>query len=413
MSPDAWHGATVRSAAIAHGVLEGIELDPAFDWSQVVVATAADIPGKNAIALIEDDQPALVAIGAKVMHHDEAIAVVAAPTRALAFEAKRAIRPRVRPLPAIFTVDDALAVDKQLLYGVDNIFKQFLVRKGHTDDAAFEVAIAGAAQVVDGSYYTSPQEQMYIEPQAMMAEWRDGRCFIVGARCKVRTYVHKAMKVLLGCDGDGVVITQSVTGGGFGGKEEYPSMLAAHVAVLARRAGRAVKMTYDRDEDIAATTKRHPAFIHPSPRGGCGRRAGRDRRRLRHGWRRVRDAVAGRWPCRAACCTRRARIAARLVRAYAAAWWRRTTRRTARSAASARPQTTFAYERQIQKLARLRGENALALRSRLALRERRHDRDRPAARRVGRHRRGCSARSRRARARRRPAPIRATRRVEG
>jgi CO/xanthine dehydrogenase Mo-binding subunit len=69
------------------------------------------------------------------------------------------------------------------------------------------------------------------------------------------------MKVFLGVGADGVVITQSVTGGGFGGKEEYPSMLAAHVATLAKVAGRAVKMVYDRDEDIAATTKRHPAIV--------------------------------------------------------------------------------------------------------------------------------------------------------
>src|SRR3954468_16454839 len=69
------------------------------------------------------------------------------------------------------------------------------------------------------------------------------------------------MKALLACEPDGVVIAQSVTGGGFGGKEEYPSMIAAHVALLAHKAGRAVKMVYDRDEDIAATTKRHPCRI--------------------------------------------------------------------------------------------------------------------------------------------------------
>src|SRR4051794_5707023 len=96
----AWHGATVRSA-VAHGVLEAIDLDPAFDWSAVVVVTAADIWGKNAIALIEDDQPALVPIGGRVMHRDEAIALVAAPSRALAFAAARAVVPRIRPLPAV------------------------------------------------------------------------------------------------------------------------------------------------------------------------------------------------------------------------------------------------------------------------------------------------------------------------
>src|SRR6478735_5074645 len=111
-APGVWYGATVRSA-VPHGVLEAIDLDPGFDWSNVVVATAADIPGKNVIALIEDDQPALVAVGAKVMHVDEAIALVAAPTKALAMAAAKAVQPRVRTLPAVFTVEDSLAVTQK------------------------------------------------------------------------------------------------------------------------------------------------------------------------------------------------------------------------------------------------------------------------------------------------------------
>ncbi|HEX7839876.1 MAG TPA: hypothetical protein VF469_20510, partial [Kofleriaceae bacterium] len=122
-APGAWHGATVRSA-VAHGVLEAIELDPdfgsAFDGSEICVVTAADIPGKNVIALIEDDQPALVPIGGRVMHADEPLALVAAPTRALAFAAARAVRPRIVPRPAVFDVDAALAAAEPL-YGDRNV----------------------------------------------------------------------------------------------------------------------------------------------------------------------------------------------------------------------------------------------------------------------------------------------------
>jgi CO/xanthine dehydrogenase Mo-binding subunit len=361
-APGAWHGATVRSK-IAHGVLEAIDRDPAFDWSQVVVATAADIPGRNVIALIQDDQPALVAIGAPVMHVDEAIALVAAPTRELAFAAMRAIVPRVRPLPAIFTVEDALA-KRELLYGTDNIFKQFLIRKGHADDAAFEAAIAKAAHVIEGNYYTSPQEQMYIEPQAMMAEWKGGICNIVGSmQCPY--YVHKAMKAFLGVERDGVVITQSVTGGGFGGKEEYPSMLAAHVATLAKVAKRPVKMVYDRDEDIAATTKRHPAFTkHRLAVDAAGEIIAIDVDCVMDGGAYLtlspvvlsRGVLHAAGPYRCPVTRVRGRVVATnhpphgAFRGFGA------------------PQTTFAYERQIQKLARLRGEDPLALRKRLALR---------------------------------------------
>src|SRR3990167_1987391 len=101
-APGAWYGATVRST-IAHGVLEAIDLDPGFDWSQVVVATATDIPGANHITLIENDQVALVPIGGHVMHVDEAVALVAAPTKELAMAAAKAVKPRIKALPAVFT----------------------------------------------------------------------------------------------------------------------------------------------------------------------------------------------------------------------------------------------------------------------------------------------------------------------
>ena len=58
---------------------------------------------------------------------------------------------------------------------------------------------------------------------------------------------------------DKVRVVQMETGGAFGGKEEYPSMIAAHAALLAIKCGRPVKIIYDRMEDMAATTKRHPS----------------------------------------------------------------------------------------------------------------------------------------------------------
>jgi CO/xanthine dehydrogenase Mo-binding subunit len=244
------------------------------------------------------------------------------------------------------------------------VFKQFLIRKGHATDAELDAAFAGAAQVIEGTYATSPQEQMYIETQAMMASWHDGRCHIVGSmQCPY--YVHKAMKPLLACDADGVVITQSVTGGGFGGKEEYPSMLAAHVALLAHKAGKQVKMVYDRDEDIAATTKRHPCWTtHRLAVDAAGEIVAIDVDVVMDGGAYLtlspvvlsRGVLHAAGPYRCPVVRVRGRVVATnhpphgAFRGFGA------------------PQTTFAYERQMQKLARLRGEDPLALRKRLALR---------------------------------------------
>ena len=72
-------------------------------------------------------------------------------------------------------------------------------------------------------------------------------------------YVHKALVPLFGLAENKVRVIQTETGGGFGGKEEYPSMIAAHAALLAWKSGKPVKIIYDRQEDMAATTKRHPS----------------------------------------------------------------------------------------------------------------------------------------------------------
>jgi CO/xanthine dehydrogenase Mo-binding subunit len=257
-APDALHGRTVRSAC-AHGVLRAIRLDPAFDWSDVVVVTAQDIPGKNVVALIVDDQPCLVAVGQRIRHWDEAVALVAAPTKAKAAAALKAITLDVEPLPTVLTTDEALAGKVLLGDGDTNVFKEILIEQGDV-----EAALAKADVVIEGTYVTGAQEQMYIEPQGMLARW-DGpddapTCRVIGSlQCPY--YVHKALKVLLGLPDHRVVITQATTGGGFGGKEEYPSMIAGHAALLSRKARRPVKVVYERDEDVAATTKRHPAFM--------------------------------------------------------------------------------------------------------------------------------------------------------
>jgi CO/xanthine dehydrogenase Mo-binding subunit len=133
--------------------------------------------------------------------------------------------------------------------------KRIEIRKGDV-----EAALARAARIVEGEYRTGAQEHVYIEPQGMLAWEEDGVLFIKGSlQCPY--YVHKAALRALDRDADGVRIVQAPTGGGFGGKEEYPSMIALHAALLAMKAGRPVKIVYDRGEDMEATTKRHPSIV--------------------------------------------------------------------------------------------------------------------------------------------------------
>ena len=107
---------------------------------------------------------------------------------------------------------------------------------------------------------TGAQEQLYIETNGVIAKAGDTRAGVtVWGSMQCPFYVLKALVALTGLPEESIRVIQTETGGAFGGKEEYPSMLAGHAALLAMKAGRPVKMIYDRMEDMAATTKRHPS----------------------------------------------------------------------------------------------------------------------------------------------------------
>src|SRR5688572_14800997 len=248
--PGMLHGTTVRSPA-ARGLIRGIDFEPGVPWDDITVVTADDIPGRNVVTLITDDQPYLAA-GA-VNHPEEPVVLLAHPDRHLLEEARRRVRIAIEPLPAIFTIDDSLA-RTETIWRQDNVFKSYLVSRGDVD-----AAFAGAALVVEGLYETGAQEQLYIEPNGMLAVADPESGVTVWGSMQCPYYIHRALAGLFGLPSERVRVVQMETGGGFGGKEEYPSILAGHAALLAWKARRPVKMIYDRLEDMVATTKRHPA----------------------------------------------------------------------------------------------------------------------------------------------------------
>ena len=121
-------------------------------------------------------------------------------------------------------------------------------------------ALKRADVIVEGEYRTGHQEQLYIEPNGVIAVPENGGVAVYGSlQCPF--YMHKALRIALGLPDDRIRVIQTETGGGFGGKEEYPSVIAAHAALLALKAKRPVKLVYDRLEDMLATTKRHPLIV--------------------------------------------------------------------------------------------------------------------------------------------------------
>ena len=237
------YGATVRSPHARARVLQR-HWDPEKAPEGAVFAVAEDLPGANAVRLIDDTWPALAVD--EVRHVGEPVALVAASSRAEARRAAAAVEVSYEPLEA--QLDPDVAATSDLLYELE---------LGRAD---VEAELSAAARVLEGVYRTGHQEHVYIECQAMTAWFEDDRLTVVGSmQCPY--YVHKSLVHALDLRPDQVRVRASAVGGGFGGKEDYPSMLAVHAALLARVSGAPVRMAYDRHEDIIGTTKRHPSVV--------------------------------------------------------------------------------------------------------------------------------------------------------
>jgi CO/xanthine dehydrogenase Mo-binding subunit len=248
--PGMLYGATVRSR-IPRGKIKSITFGPGFDWNDFIIVSAVDISGKNCIALIGEDQPCLA--DGVVNHPEEPILLLAHPDRHLLPQAVDAVRIEYDPLPAIFTIDESERLS-QIIWGADNIFKTYLIEKGDLD-AIWQKA----DHVVEAEYTTGAQEQLYIENNGMIAAFDPEQGITVWGSLQCPYYVHKSLMRLCGLPEDRVRVVQMETGGAFGGKEDYPSIIAAHASLLAIKSKRPVKIIYDRLEDMAATTKRHPS----------------------------------------------------------------------------------------------------------------------------------------------------------
>ena len=235
--PGMLHGRTIRST-IPRGRLSAIRLD--FDTTGFTTVDFRDVPGRNIVALIDDDQPCLAEH--EIYHFAEPILLLAHADRERLFAGQ--VQIDYAPQPAVFDPERST-----------RSFKNISIDKG-----SIEEGFRAAHVVVEGEYRTAHQEQLYIETNGVIAcPESDGIVVYGSMQCPY--YVHRALTVALGMPSEHVRVVQTETGGGFGGKEEYPSHIACHAALLALKARRPVKLIYDRVEDMVATTKRHPSIV--------------------------------------------------------------------------------------------------------------------------------------------------------
>jgi CO/xanthine dehydrogenase Mo-binding subunit len=248
---DVWWGMTVRSPA-PRGRVRKITFGDGVDWSAMVVVDHRDVPGPNEVRFIELDQPVLAA--EEVRHLHEPVLLLAHPSREVVRRAAAAVTIEVDEREPVLDYR-VPPRPEQIQHGDDNVLAALRIDKGDVD-----AALAAAAHVIEGVYETGAQEHVYLETNGMEA-WQDGDVITVQGSMQCPYYVSNALVHALARDESSVRVIQTATGGGFGGKEDFPSIIALHACLLAMKCGHRVRMIYDRGEDMVATTKRHPARV--------------------------------------------------------------------------------------------------------------------------------------------------------
>jgi len=207
------------------------------------VVEGKDVPGLNRVKIIENDMP--VFSDKEVNYIGEPILLVAGPHLQEVLNILNDIKVEYEEDIPVFNMRNS-----------SEIIAKYEYKKGSIEDL-----LKNDSKIVEEEFYTGYQEQAYLETQGLVGTYEDGKVSVFGTmQCPY--YVKGAVVQALGFHEDKVRIVQTITGGGFGGKEDYPSLLGAQVAVAAYKTGKPVRLILDRVEDMSFTTKRHPALLN-------------------------------------------------------------------------------------------------------------------------------------------------------
>jgi len=235
-------------SSVAHGEILGMDLAAVRAAPGVrLVLSAEDLPDMPDCSPSAHDEP-LLAVG-RVHYHGQPVFLVVAESHFAARAAARLGRVEYKELPALLTVEDALAADSR--------FEAGPVVWSRGEAAA---AISSAAHVVEGTFPVGGQEHFYLEGQIAACLPSDEGVHVYSSTQHPTEVQHKVAHALH-LPMSAVRVETRRMGGGFGGKESQGNALAIACAVAARATGQACKMRYDRDDDMVITGKRHDLKI--------------------------------------------------------------------------------------------------------------------------------------------------------
>ena len=249
----------------AHAKILGYRLDAARAIPGVkAIVTGDDLKGPRSGGIVKDES--MVARG-KVRYVGEVVAAVAAVDPEAARRASEAIEVAYEPLPAVLSIDEALAPgapilhDEQASYvktiqggGNDNVVFESSVEEGDVERAFRE-----CDTVVEGIWETQAQHHVYMEPNGCVADIDAAGRVTLYATCQSVHHIQQRVAEELGEPMAKVRVRATRVGGGFGGK--HASNIHSIAAWLARAARRPVKLMLSRTQDFEIQRSRHPARI--------------------------------------------------------------------------------------------------------------------------------------------------------
>ena len=232
-------------STVAHGKLRGVDSRAARAMPGVRdVILASDVPGDPMLAAFAGDEPVFALD--TVQHIGQVIGLVIAETVMQARHAAKQIKLDIQALPAILSIQAALAAESYVLPPV-------FVTRG---DAA--KALAHAPHTLSGTLEVGGQEHFYLEGQIAYVLPQEQNQWVVYSSTQHPGEVQHWVAHALGLDNHAVRVECRRMGGGFGGKETQAGHLAVWAAVAAHKLACPIKLRLDRDEDFMVTGKRHP-----------------------------------------------------------------------------------------------------------------------------------------------------------
>ncbi len=216
----------------------------------VVVATWKDIPGERLQGIIRRDWPVLVAEGEETRYVGDAIALVAAETREAARRGAAAVRVEYEVLTPVTDPEKALFPVSPRLHPGGNLLSSSLVRRGDVASA-----IARSAHVVTATFETQRIEHAFLEPESALAIPEGDRLTVFSQGQGIYDD-RRQIASIVGLPEESVRVVLVSSGGAFGGKEDLT--VQGRAALLARMAGRPVRLTLTREESMRVHPKRHP-----------------------------------------------------------------------------------------------------------------------------------------------------------